>query len=871
MAQAVRVGGEFLVNTATSGNQMNATITGLADGGFVIGWLDNVRKQGDGVAYAQMFDAQGAKVGDAFVVSGGVRGNQAITALDNGGFVATWESTFTGLGDEGGASGDVNLRSSINAQVFDASGAKVGDAFLVNTTVEGGQKDPSVAALANGGFVVSWSDFSDPVNFVGGQVRAQAFDPSGVKIGEELVVDTEDGGGQYFPKITGLDNGGFVATWFEYRISNIISQNIQPNIRMQLFDEAGIKVGGEIVLSPGVSVWQTNPQITSLANGDFVIIWHDQHDYSDFPVPGDNDRWGVFAQIFNAGGERVGTTFVVNTQAAGDQTYPTVAALPDGGFVASWQDQDSPGVYVRSPSIKAQVFDASGAKQGDEFLVNTGRSGNIFETGDRLFPAIATLANGDFVVSWQDSSGTLGDTDGSWAIHAQIFSTSGAASAPVIGSDGGGASAALTVAENTILVTTVSATDADAGTALVYAISGGVDAALFDIDASTGALSFKAAPNFEAPGDVGADNVYEVVVSASDGALSDTQALTITVTDVEEYNLITGTAAKETLTGTAGDDRILGLDGNDTLKGLDGNDLLDGGLGNDAMSGGLGDDIYVVDAKSDKVTEQIGEGTDTVQTTLSKYTLGKNVENLTFTDDKAHTGAGNALANHLTGGAGNDVLNGFAGADVLEGGLGGDTYTIDNVGDVVIEAVGGGTDRLFASVSYALSANSEVETLTLTGSKLALALTGSDTDNVLIGNGNANVLSGLGGNDTLYGGRGNDTLTGGAGADRFVFDARPDAKANLDTVTDFTSGSDVLVLDRSVFKAFALVGAISAEAFWSGAGVSAAHDADDRLIYNTTTGALFYDADGIGRGAAVQIALLAGNPDLAFSDFQIVA
>ncbi|MCB1507598.1 MAG: tandem-95 repeat protein, partial [Hyphomicrobiaceae bacterium] len=105
--------------------------------------------------------------------------------------------------------------------------------------------------------------------------------------------------------------------------------------------------------------------------------------------------------------------------------------------------------------------------------------------------------------------------------------------APVITSNGGLTTAALSVAENTTAVTTVAATDPE-GTALTYAITGGADAALFDIDPGTGVLTFKSAPDFENAADDGGNNVYDVIVEASDGLLTDTQTLAITVTDVPE-------------------------------------------------------------------------------------------------------------------------------------------------------------------------------------------------------------------------------------------------------------------------------------------------------------------------------------------------
>ena len=126
----------------------------------------------------------------------------------------------------------------------------------------------------------------------------------------------------------------------------------------------------------------------------------------------------------------------------------------------------------------------------------------------------------------------------------------------------------------------------------------------------------------------------------------------------------------------------------------------------------------------------------------------------------------------------------------------------------------------------------------------------------------------------MYGGLGNDTLTGGAGSDYFVFNTAPNAATNKDTVTDFATGVDKLLFSKAVFTGLgSIVTGLSAAQFWSGAGVAAAHDATDRIIYNTTTGALYYDADGAGGVAAVQVALLGTvtHPALAFTDITIAA
>ncbi len=225
----------------------------------------------------------------------------------------------------------------------------------------------------------------------------------------------------------------------------------------------------------------------------------------------------------------------------------------------------------------------------------------------------------------------------------------------------------------------------------------------------------------------------------------------------------------------------------------------------------------------------------------------------------------------LIGNAGSDILDGGIGMDYMEGGLGNDIYTVDNTLDMVVEtSSAGGTDWVKASVSHALGANTE--NLTLTGTA-AINGTGNTLANVIEGNAAANVLSGGAGNDVLMGGGGNDTLVGGSGSDSFVFKVAPNASSNLETVIDFQSGLDKIQLSRSVFTALGTASATLTQGqFWSGAGVVTGHDADDRVLYNTTTGALYYDADGSGSVAAVQIALIGTSTHAAvlFTDFQVI-
>ncbi|TBY89944.1 calcium-binding protein, partial [Rhizobium leguminosarum bv. viciae] len=255
--------------------------------------------------------------------------------------------------------------------------------------------------------------------------------------------------------------------------------------------------------------------------------------------------------------------------------------------------------------------------------------------------------------------------------------------------------------------------------------------------------------------------------------------------NVENLTYI-GTAAF-TGAGNLLDNIIIGGVGADKLMGAAGNDTLIGGAGADTMSGGTGDDTYVVDIVTDLVIENLNEGTDTVQTALVGYTLGNNVENLTYTGSASFTGTGNALANTITGGAGNDTLNGAAGADTLIGRAGNDTYIIDNAGDLVTEVADEGTDTVRTNLaSYTLAAN--VENLSFAGTG-PFAGTGNALNNVIVGGSGSN---------TLTGGAGNDTLTGGAAADVFVYLLN----WGHDTITNFVAtgaAHDTIRIDHNIF------------------------------------------------------------------------
>lgn len=324
----------------------------------------------------------------------------------------------------------------------------------------------------------------------------------------------------------------------------------------------------------------------------------------------------------------------------------------------------------------------------------------------------------------------------------------------------------------------------------------------------------------------------------------------------------TGTSGADKLIGTTAADSLSGLAGNDTLIGDAGNDTLNGGTGTDRLEGGAGNDTYQLEATDDLVIEAAGGGVDTLVMTVPGGFVGlpDNVENLTVNSSFQVILIGNNLANVLTAGSGNDMLFGLGGSDTLKGGGGDDYYFVNQTTDVVIEGTGAGYDALWLDVAaYTLPANVEDGMIWRPAGG---SVTGNGTANYLAGFTGADKLSGMGGDDALWGSTGHDTLTGGAGYDAFEF-AERDA-ASSDTITDFTRGQDVILLNELVYGLGD--GALPATAFKT-IGTGGTVDSSDRILYNAATGQLYFDPDGSGGAASVLLAVLTNKPALSYTDF----
>jgi Ca2+-binding RTX toxin-like protein len=804
-------GTEFTVNPDSAGQQMAPHIVTLTNGDYLVTWdgyQGNTPPGSNENIYAQRFNADGQAVGNQFLLSSGneLAQHASVTALPNGGFVATWA-----VYDVPGAPGVTHIA----AQIFDASNHPVGSEFKVNSLTSVNDAYPDVVALAGGGFVISY----DIAGNFQSDVYARIYDANGVATGQEFMVNTTQAGWQSGERLIPLTGGGFVVAW--------VNDNVTYNLVGQRYDAHGAKLGGEFQISPANAGPHNLSALTALPDGGFIV------GYSDATAGAS----GSFLQRYDASGVPVGSR-MPSSFAVSD-----ITVLKDGSYLATGTIFDP---YPSMSNIYAQHYAADGTPIGGLIAVNT-------TTNDQQQdPAVGVSHEGDIFVAWQ----SYDQGSNSWDVFAQRYATdvhaieqtpfdlkhvisigddtssssetvtlsvdygllqvsAGTSGATVTGSGTSAVTVTGTVAQINALLgsdatsavgyvantdtppatatLTLSVTDADHQTAtktVPIRIMPVDDAAVAHDDSFTTAENAKIiAGNLFADHGHGADNYVDgpaLAVGAVNGIAANVGAdvtlasgahVTVhadgtfdydphhafdslpaaasgasitSATDSFTYTLVNGSTATVTL----------------TIKGVDSDDLLVGTTGDDVLSGGIGNDTYIVGNTGDKVIEAINAGIDEIRSSVS-YTLPDNVENLTLTGTSAQNAIGNALDNHITGNAANNYIDGGAGVDDMTGGLGEDTYYIDTANDVIHENANEGYDTEIGSVAFVLADN--VEHGILSGTN-GINLFGNGGDNWLTGNDGANTLYGLGGNDRLEGGAGADTLIGGLGDDTYVWD-----------------------------------------------------------------------------------------------------
>jgi Ca2+-binding RTX toxin-like protein len=367
---------------------------------------------------------------------------------------------------------------------------------------------------------------------------------------------------------------------------------------------------------------------------------------------------------------------------------------------------------------------------------------------------------------------------------------------------------------------------------------------------------------------LGGDDTY-VVYNAGD-IIEDTAGNDRVLAGVS-FALKAGVAI-EMLTTTSGSGKgAINLTGNELSQQIVGNageNVLSSGAvgGVDTLRGLGGNDIYRVYNAGDIVVEEASQGSaDRVMTSVS-YALGADVyvEMLTTNSSTSTTPinlTGNALHQEIIGNAGANVLSdgGVGKADTMSGLGGNDTYRVYNSGDVIVEAsTQGAADRVMAAVDYKLGTGVYIESLTTNGSsgKSGIDLTGNERAQEILGNAGDNRIEGREGNDTLRGFGGDDT---------FVFNTKLGA-SNVDTIIDFIA-DDRFLLSDAIFTT--LNTGVMLSGYFRANTTGLAQDSNDRIVYETDTGRLFYDADGLGGAAGIQFAKLAVGLALTNADFSV--
>ena len=283
------------------------------------------------------------------------------------------------------------------AIIVQVSPNPAGPEVKVNTTTSGTQSLPAITALDGGGYVITFIS-PDPS---GSGIYQQLYSATGVALGGETRVNSTTANAQTEPAVASLASGGYVVTW-----QSSLQDGSSNGIYQQRFDASGNTVGGETLVNTATANDQTKPAVAGLSGGGHVVAWQSWLQ--------DGSSWGVYQQRYNAAGIAVGSETRVNTTMAGEQSGPAVTGLAGGGYVVTWhaggQDGGGYGTYQ-------QVYTASGAMVGAETRVNTTTA------SDQIYPSIAALKDGGYVVVWESNL-----QDGAnFGIYCQIYNASGVA------------------------------------------------------------------------------------------------------------------------------------------------------------------------------------------------------------------------------------------------------------------------------------------------------------------------------------------------------------------------------------------------------------------------------------------------------------
>ena len=514
--------------------------------------------------------------------------------------------------------------------------------------------------------------------------------------GDEQLINSFTTGTQVGPIIARGGSGNVAVAWV-----SISQDGDGGGVYMRVYAPNGNAVIGETRVNQATAGTQNAPSITTLDNGNFVVAWQQRVVLNPPPQTTFLDQ--VYYRVYSPNGTAITGELTANSAIHKSEGLPSIGGLDGGGFAISWSVEFDDGrreIFVRT-------FNDAGVPNANEQFANTQQAGT--QTGSR----IVGLEGGGFVVVWESQSGPV------TTARAQRFAGNGS----LIGGE--------------------FAPQAQAGVSErlndVIALDGGGFVVLLSREISSGI-----------------NGLYARIYDANGVAVGGEKTLATDATgNGHELTPLAGggfAAAWETPSS-------LGADAHGRLFDAAGNPISDEFTANQTTTGSQGFVDLVERAGGGLVYAWSGNGTGDSAGVFTRAFDAASVPGAPIVGDGGDNHLlGTPADDVLQGLGGNDTLNGGAGADRMEGGAGNDFSFVDNGADQVVELAGAGTDRLFASVSYALAGGASVETLSTTDNvgTAAINLTGNELANTIFGNNGSNILDGKAGADTLAGFGGDD-------------------------------------------------------------------------------------------------------------------
>lgn len=348
-ANGAPVGGEFQINTYTTGTQDEPEVAMDSQGNFVVVWSgDGTDTSSSGIS-GQRFDSDGNPVGGQFQVNTYTTDKQDEPSVGMdplGNFVVVWGSY--------GSSGTDSDYESIQGQLYDSNGDPVGSEFQVNTITSQRQDSAAVTADGQGNFVVVWqSEYT--------KIKGQIYDDTGAAVGGEFRVDSAGYGDR--PEVAADSLGNFTVAWQAEEAGGVDTSD--RSIEAQRFDSSGNPVGSQFQVNTYTTDDQTDVGVAMDPQGNFVVVWKSEGSETSY-------YRSIQAQYFDSGGNSVGDQFQVNTYTTYFHHAPFATMDGQGNFIVVWDSEGSPGNDSSNRAVQGQRYSA-----GAEVVFSDG-----FESGD---------------------------------------------------------------------------------------------------------------------------------------------------------------------------------------------------------------------------------------------------------------------------------------------------------------------------------------------------------------------------------------------------------------------------------------------------------------------------------------------------------